>query len=267
MATLGELAVGDIVKLKINKTSTEFIVIQQGNPDSSVYDSSCDGTWVITKDTYGTSDYLLTTNNGYAESTVHAYLNDTFFNLLDSNLQTAIKQVKIPYTDGNGQTGVLKTGADGLSTKVFLLSRAEVNGSETYWSKTEGVALQYFDVENSAEIRIAYGYNTSNKYSALDWTLRTPFYATAWNSVDDEGSVYTGGDATSGIHGRMRPAFILPSTFEDFELGGGSAIKGSANIGGTYKELSNGYVNVGGVWKELCGSYVNVNGVWKETFQ
>lgn len=258
---IGQKAVGDLIKLNVNGNLKKFIVINQGNPDASVYDSSCDGTWVITKDTYGTSDYLLTTNNGYAESTVHTYLNDTFFNLLDSSLKTAIKQVKIPYTDGNGETGVLKTGTDGLLTKVFLLSRAEVNGSETYWSKTEGVALQYFDVENPAEIRIAYGYDYLNRYSTQDWTLRTPDWSTSWNIVDEDGSVDSSGDPTSGIHGRMRPAFILPS---DFEVSDAISINGYSNIGGTNKELTGeGYVNIGGTLKPIAESYINIGGTLK----
>lgn len=36
----GDLAVGDIVSLNINGTSTDFIVVNQGIP-SSMYDESC----------------------------------------------------------------------------------------------------------------------------------------------------------------------------------------------------------------------------------
>ena len=41
---LGRLAVGSTVKIKVNGSAEDFIVVQQGNPDHSTYDSSCTGT-------------------------------------------------------------------------------------------------------------------------------------------------------------------------------------------------------------------------------
>ena len=47
---LGDMAVGSTVKIKVNGTAKDFIIVHQGNPDSTIYDSSCDGTWVLMKD-------------------------------------------------------------------------------------------------------------------------------------------------------------------------------------------------------------------------
>ena len=47
---LGAKAVGSIVKIKVNGASKDFIVVQQGNPNTSTYDSSCAGTWLLMKD-------------------------------------------------------------------------------------------------------------------------------------------------------------------------------------------------------------------------
>ena len=45
MATkLGDMAVGSTVKIKVNGTLTDFIIVHQGNPDPGIYDASCDGT-------------------------------------------------------------------------------------------------------------------------------------------------------------------------------------------------------------------------------
>ena len=44
---LGTKAVGSIVKIKVNGASKDFIVVQQGNPNTSTYDSSCAGTWLL----------------------------------------------------------------------------------------------------------------------------------------------------------------------------------------------------------------------------
>lgn len=41
---LCNMAVGSTVKIKVNGTVKDFIIVQQGNPDSTIYDSSCNGT-------------------------------------------------------------------------------------------------------------------------------------------------------------------------------------------------------------------------------
>lgn len=121
---LGAKAVGSTVKIKVNGTVKDFIIVHQGKP-SSVYDDSCNGTWVLMKDIYTT--YTFGNNNSYKDSSIHTYLNGTFYNLIDSDIRAAIKQVKIPYQNGTGGgDGSLATGANGLSTKVFLLSGYEV---------------------------------------------------------------------------------------------------------------------------------------------
>ena len=41
---LGMKAVGSTVKIKVNGSAEDFIVVQQGNPNPITYDSSCTGT-------------------------------------------------------------------------------------------------------------------------------------------------------------------------------------------------------------------------------
>lgn len=98
---LGAKAVGSTVKIKVNGTVKDFIIIHQGKP-SSVYDDSCNGTWLLMKDIYEKRQWNSSNTNDYANSTIHSYLNSTFLNLLESNIKTAIKQVKIPYRKGSG---------------------------------------------------------------------------------------------------------------------------------------------------------------------
>lgn len=49
--TLGQKAVGSIVKLNVDGTARDFIVVNQGKPLSN-YDDSCDGTWLLQKHLY-----------------------------------------------------------------------------------------------------------------------------------------------------------------------------------------------------------------------
>ena len=197
---LGTKAVGSIVKIKVNGASKDFIVVQQGNPNTSIYDSSCAGTWLLMKDIYTTSTFG--NNNSYKDSSIHTYLNGTFYNLIDSNIRAAIKQVKIPYQNGTGSEGSLATGSNGLSAKVFLLSGTEVGFSNASYMTTEGTKLAYFD---SASKCIAY-----NGSSAAIWWLRSPYTYSNGNvwrvGTDGSGNYYWYGSSCG-----VRPAFVLPS--------------------------------------------------------
>ena len=206
---LGAKAVGSIVKIKVNGASKDFIVVQQGNPNTSTYDSSCAGTWLLMKDIYTTSTFG--NNNSYKDSSIHTYLNGTFYNLIDSDIRAAIKQVKIPYLNGTGGgDGSLATGANGLSTKVFLLSGYEVGWttSDDIHFPKDGIRLAYFGSGSGGNSkRVAY-----NGSSADRWWLRSPHtdnHGSVW-AVNTEGS-YDAGRWNYHSDG-VRPALILPST-------------------------------------------------------
>lgn len=196
MATvkLSTKAVGSIVKIKVNGAAKDFIIVHQGLP-SSAYDASCNGVWVVMKDIYTTSTFG--NNNSYKDSGIHTYLNGTFYNLIDSQIRAVIKQVKIPYTNSGVQSG-----ANGLSTKVFLLSGTEVGFSGVSYMNTEGAKLSYFD---SASKRVAY-----NGSSAAIWWLRSP-YTSGSNYVWYVGTGGSGGYIWYSSSYGVRPAFVLPS--------------------------------------------------------
>lgn len=204
---LGTKAVGSIVKIKVNGASKDFIVVQQGNPNTSTYDSSCNGTWLLMKDIYTTSTFG--NNNSYKDSSIHTYLNGTFYNLIDSNIRAAIKQVKIPYQNGTGFGGSLATGSNGLSTKVFLLSGYEVGWttSDNGYFPKDGVRLAYFGNSSGGNSkRVAY-----NGSSAAIWWLRSPhtyISSNVWGVGTDGSNGSSWYDVSYGV----RPAFILPST-------------------------------------------------------
>lgn len=204
---LGTKSVGSIVKIKVNGASKDFIVVQQGNPNTSTYDSSCAGTWLLMKDIYTTSTFG--NSNSYKDSSIHTYLNGTFYNLIDSDIRNAIKQVKIPYQNGTGSGGSLATGSNGLSTKVFLLSGYEVGWttSDNGYFPKDGVRLAYFGNSSGGNSkRVAY-----NGSSAAIWWLRSPRTDNGngvWR-VNTDGSY---DDYWYGNSFGVRPAFILPST-------------------------------------------------------
>ena len=202
---ISTLAVGSSVYLNVGGVKKEFIVVHQGLP-SSLYDASCDGTWLLMKDIYENRQWHSSNINSYKASAIHSYLNSTFLNLFDSNIQNLIKQVKIPYVNGTGSSAVA-SGADGLSCKVFLLSGYEVGIGGASYVPQDGAKLNYFNLNIGTDSkRIAY-----LNGSASSWWLRSPstnssYYA--WN-VNSGGSCGNGFDASLSLG--IRPALVLPS--------------------------------------------------------
>ena len=206
--TLSSKAIGSTIKLKVNGSAKDFIVVHQGKP-SSVYDDSCNGTWLLMKDIYESRQWHSSNTNDYANSTIHSYLNSTFLAMFDSNIQKAIKQVKLPYRKGSGTSTTVTSGSNGLSAKIFLLSATETSFSFSYMPSGEGAELAYFKgcADNSSDSkRVAY-LNGSAAY----WWLRSPNcsyfgYAMCVGSRGDWGRNFC--SSSFGI----RPALILPST-------------------------------------------------------
>ena len=206
--TLSSKAIGSTIKLKVNGSAKDFIVVHQGKP-SSVYDDSCNGTWLLMKDIYESRQWHSSNTNDYANSTIHSYLNSTFLAMFDSNIQKAIKQVKLPYRKGSGTSTTVTSGSNGLSAKIFLLSATETSFSFSYMPSGEGAELAYFKgcADNSSDSkRVAY----LNGSAAL-WWLRSPYcgYFSFALCVNSDGG--WNGNYCSDSDG-IRPALILPST-------------------------------------------------------
>ena len=206
--TLSSKAIGSTIKLKVNGSAKDFIVVHQGKP-SSVYDDSCNGTWLLMKDIYENRAWHSSNTNDYANSTIHSYLNSTFLNLFESNIKNAIKQVKLPYRKGSGTSTTVTSGSNGLSAKIFLLSATETSFSFSYMPSGEGAELAYFKgcADNSSDSKRVAKLNGS----ATDWWLRSP-YCSGFNYAL---YVYSNGGWSyyycSDSYG-IRPALILPST-------------------------------------------------------
>ena len=207
--TLGSKAVGSIIKLKVNGSAKDFIVVHQGKP-SSVYDDSCAGTWLLMQDIYESRQWDSSNTNDYANSTIHSYLNGVFLGLFESNIRNEIKQVKIPYRKGHGTSTTVTSGSNGLSAKIFLLSTTETSFSYSYMPRGEGAELAYFkgcaDSDSDSK-RVAY-----LNGSAVGWWLRSPGCNITSNRALVVGSAGTSGDTNCSSSRGIRPALILPST-------------------------------------------------------
>lgn len=202
---LGNVPVGTILHLKENGVYQNYLVVHQGIP-SSLYDSSCNGTWMLRKDIFGNESYSNSYGgpNTYPSSKIPGYLSGTYFTLLSDDIQSVVKQVKIPYYQNK-----VNSGSNGYSCKTFILGGIEVGFTSAMESglPRDGAKLAYFvsgATTAASQKRIAY--LNSN---ASCWLLRTPQSASQNETV----GVSTAGAKvnfnTKGEAG-VRPALILP---------------------------------------------------------
>lgn len=207
---LGTKSVGSIVKLKENGAAVNYIVVHQGKP-SSIYDSSCDGTWLLRQDIAENRVWDDGNVNKLESSDIHSYLNNTWINRYDTDIRNAIKQVKIPYRQNGGSGGTDRTGANGLSCKIFLLSGYEVGftTSVNQYFPVDGAKLAYFlsGNDSAAQQKRVAKLNGSATY----WWLRSPvtyYTGGVWNVYSLGSYNYWSANNSCGV----RPALVLPST-------------------------------------------------------
>lgn len=208
---IGNEDVGDIIQLRENLVPVDYIVVHQGLP-SSMYDASCDGTWLLRKDIAENRSWDSGNSNVLETSDIQAYLNGDWMNRYDPDVVQAIKQVKIPYRQNGGSDGTDRNGANGLSCKIFLLSGKEVgwDSSDNQYFPNDGAKLSYFlDGTGSSANRKRVA---TLDGSATYWWLRSPLtYSTrsVWSVYPDGGCGYWYANDSCGV----RPALVLPSDF------------------------------------------------------
>lgn len=202
--TLGQKSVGNVVKLNLNGTPWEFIIVHHGNPDAEKYDASCNGTWLLLKDIYGQHVWDSQNSNSYGDSDIHDYLNSTFLGLFDADIQSAIKQVKMRYVN---RYGVVVSGENGLSCKIFLLSSFEAGGLSPI-DVVSGEKLDYFlyNTEDGAKERRIAKYNGRSH----NWACRSIIDGSHTDVVFISSSGDVGHSDASDTDYGVRPALIMP---------------------------------------------------------
>ena len=164
---LGTKSVGSIIKLNEFGRPVNYIIIQQGLPSSGNYDASCNGTWVR-RQSAGAEKEWDSSNNDYANSDIHSWLNNTYSGFLaaldDDILSQGVLNVKIPYRPGSGTSGTVNSGSRGLSCRAFLLSMLEVGLTPGY-SPREGATLSYFSSGGASRRIVNYNGSPARAWS------------------------------------------------------------------------------------------------------
>lgn len=206
-----DIAVGSSVYLMEGGTAVEYLIVNQGKPSgSSLYDASCDGTWLLRKDIHSKRQWSTSNVSIYETSGINTWLNGDFFSSLGSVERATVKQIKIPYLTVGGSGGTIQSGANGLSCNVFLLGGYELGWTTSDYSSfpIDGAKLDYFTVSSGGNSkRIAY-----LNGSAAGWWSRSPATNTTDNIVWNVNSNGSSGGAGVKESSGVRPALVLPSS-------------------------------------------------------
>lgn len=195
MATvkLASKAVGSIVKLKENSQLVEFYVAKHD------YENGLNGagrTLLLRKEPYQLIQWNSSNVNAYAASTIDAWLNNTYKNLLAPDIRSAMGTTKFYYTPGNGNWDV-----NTLARAVFIVSCTEAGVSDPRANK-EGTKLSISNVilESAAQFTWTRSPNKEGTIAALAFKN---------GILGNTGSTFS----CSSNDPVVQPAFTLPSNY------------------------------------------------------
>ena len=204
LTTLGSKAEGSIVKIRENGVLVDFYIVKQN------YESGLNGAGrvlMVRKDCYDQRQWSSSNINAFGSSTICAWLNDTYKNLLDSSIRTAMGTTKFYQNLGNYNSDGTRT----LDRSVFLLSGTELGQTHDFLA-TEGTALPSKVINL---LRIAY--KEDNSTGCAQWT-RSPY------TDDTNRAWYLSAAGVLYYNSSMgkcfsRPAFTLPSSLYVMDSG------------------------------------------------
>ena len=211
---LSNVVVGQVINLPYNGKMVGHRVVHIGNPDANLYDSSCNGVWILREDLIENTPWDSSGGLSFPDSTLMEVM-EGYLTEYGNDIQSAIKTVKIPYCAADRST--INSGANGLECKLFPLSGYEVgeNNSDVDYLPVDGAKLDYFLTRGNGGVAAANQQRIANLNGEPGyWWLRSISLYTARNLAF---TVYPGGTighiTTTYETSATRPAFIMPTTF------------------------------------------------------
>lgn len=271
---LGNKNVGDIIKIKENGALVDFIIVHKGIP-SGVYDASCDGVWVLRRflvegDTIKNEAY------DFATGKHREWLENTYYNMIDTAIRAKVKNANIPYTHIVGEN---YGGVSCVATHCFNLQSVEIGVSGVGSPGSKALAgsygkLSYFtagDANTKKNDIIAYRQNGE----ARMWWIRDE----RAGIVTGEGGAGTAFAYSSNSYPMFRPAMILdyntfiaddgsvttntaPTTPASISVPG--SIRGGSNITISWAASSDAQGNLEGYKLERS---INGGASWDQIYQ
>ena len=207
---ISQLSMGTIIYINENGAPTEYMIVHHGLPDS-MYDTSCNGTWLLRKTLLDEMkfDEYHSNQKPFGTSDIFDWLNNDFISSFTADIQNTIRTVKIPYLIAHDEGYNVQTGTNGLECKIFFPSINEYGYDSSIFNlyQDEGKKLDYFelgDSDTARRKRTAYYNGSAEAY----WT-RSKYGQSSGIVITFSGT----DDGTILIDTPMyvRPAFIVSS--------------------------------------------------------
>lgn len=212
--TLGQTAVGTVVKINENGSPVDFIVVQQGNPNPAIYSTTFNnGTWLTRN--------LLTTpieNGGGGTNGVAGWYNGSYKNLIDANIRNEILTVKLPWTElsFSGVTEQNHILEEGFNTQIFPPHYLELRVSppNEYYLTGTASRLSYWNSSNSVAPNTVDTPDNQGDYRPIgQYWVRGLYRRSTTNTRSLVRNLSTSGNLVSQAsfdYYPTRPCFLLP---------------------------------------------------------
>lgn len=238
---LSQIEEGHTITLNENDAPVKFYVAKHD------YESDLNGTGrtlIVRKYCYDSRRWNSSNQNDYINSSINAWLNNTYLYLLDADIRKAIGTTKFRYTFGNG-SNALGT----MSKPVFLLSATELF-EHTVYTNDEGTKLGIADALRTAYLdgKLVYQWTRSPAIKRVTQTT-TQACVTNGSSIPPADCTDTNGS---------RPVFTLPSTFPVILNGGGASVGKTVTLHITVKATDTDYTYAVAVQGKEYGSAADV---------
>lgn len=205
---LSSFALGTSFSLGGKSTRQSFILVHKGTPGGGMYDSTCNGAWLMYNGIAGST--AIDGNNyiyGYEGWALDNWCVNYPGNNLSSSVNAKLKTVHLPYVkQADYNSANVSYGSNGLSRRCFLLSAVEMGvytwqGVEGLMAQ-EGAKLDYFDYTTGA--------TDKRKAGDIYWTrskrTHNGNYMYTFNADGSFSDVGTHREYSRG----MRPCIVLP---------------------------------------------------------
>ena len=217
--TLRDLPIGSVVMLPEDGILVPWLVAEYGDELGNDYYGASGSVALVRENFHNEQRAMGSNTSDYENSDLHIFLNSDFINSIDLGIREKITEVRIPFHQVSDTLLEINNGADGLKTKIFLLSAAEVGCPRGTLNNMplneEGVRFSLFEAGNEVggpgrQSRLAF--STAQPSTPAVWRLRTPRVPVVGATnisfiVNNSGAL---GIIESHITASWRPALFLP---------------------------------------------------------
>lgn len=206
-----DLPTGTLFRVNIENQPWNFVKVHGGNPDSGIYDASCDGQWLRLEHAYTKMQWNSADTNDYANCLIGEWVRNTFPTLLDEGFRSLIKTVKVPYRVGASGSAIGQLECKAFDLGGWEIGYGGLTSDFTQYLPKDGAKLDFYQDGDSAEAnakRVTSYQGSPGLLGLRSALINGPQNWYVWN-VNTRGAPYLWYKATSQYI--TAPCVIIPN--------------------------------------------------------